>query len=337
MAAKEGSGPRSPQQPPTSADQDTADPNPSSAALPALARFEFEMGRGNEGTKILMVEWDPSPAAGSDPSGADASGADWEVSWEGKKTFLPTSDAAGPQKRVYFLLPPGAPMPPLVTISQPKGPKLATKPLPAIFPPGLGVSQRDAGKRGVLHTIWAKKRLSELDEEIRSEMKTNVEGVGLEMALQERKWIYEEFGIGSESTAGAPEPLTSPMSPRTPAGGRLGEKLKGLRLATSPSDLATPNCKLEPLALSRDWNAATSVRLCWLLLTCAQPVALQMPSFTPCHPWPGTLPCRPFRHFKAGDFRVVRLRTARRRWMPHSSRQRPTAIRRRTKTSSRSL
>jgi hypothetical protein len=216
----------------STAASDTADQN-SNPALIALARFEFETGRGNEGTKILMVEWDPLSAK-AEPRAQ----GDWEVSWEGKKTFLPTSDQeSGTQKRVYFLLPPGAPIPPLITITQPHGPTIETKPLPAIFAPGLGVSHRDVGKRGVLHTIWAKKRLSELQDEIKSEMQANGESVGLEMAMQEVKWIQEHFGIGESYVPNPSGPLPSPMSPRSPTGGRLGEKLKGLKLATSPADL----------------------------------------------------------------------------------------------------
>ncbi|EJT81280.1 hypothetical protein GGTG_01264 [Gaeumannomyces tritici R3-111a-1] len=221
----------------------------------ALSRFEFETGKGNEGTKILMVDWDPSAAARG-PQGGSTSiseadigdpSADWEVSWEGKTTVLPIRDSdsseGGANRRVYFLLPPGAPIPPLVTISKGKAvAALHTKPMPAIFHPGLGVESRDVGTRGVLHTIWAKKRLSELQAEADREMKANGESVGLEMALQERQWIIEHFGlpipvVGAASRAPPTTPI-SPTQPRSPIIGRLGEKLKGLRLATSPTDLA---------------------------------------------------------------------------------------------------
>ncbi|KAL8371021.1 hypothetical protein RB595_001055 [Gaeumannomyces hyphopodioides] len=221
----------------------------------ALSRFEFETGKGNEGTKILMVDWDPSAAARG-PQGGSASApegnssdpaADWEVSWEGKTTVLPIRDSdsseGGANRRVYFLLPPGAPIPPLVTISKGKGvAALHTKPMPAIFHPGLGVDSRDVGTRGVLHTIWAKKRLSELQAEADREMKANGESVGLEMALQERQWIIEHFGLPIPVVEAASRaPPTSPVSPsqpRSPIVGRLGEKLRGLKLATSPTDLA---------------------------------------------------------------------------------------------------
>ncbi|TPX17410.1 uncharacterized protein E0L32_003053 [Thyridium curvatum] len=235
--------------------------SPSSAF--ALSRFEFETDKGNEGTKILMVEWDTS-VGGEQSAEAQKAEADWEVSWEGKTTVLPARDPAplsgsenGPEmdtdtRRVYFLLPPGAPIPPLVNISQrgkggtPGATVLRTKPMPAIFPKELGASSHEEGHRGVLHSIWAKKRLSELQAEIAKEMRLNGEGIGLEMALQEKQWIEEQFGVGdgsgsggkaAESSAIPPTPA-SPTSPRSPIGGKLGEKLRGLKLATSPEGLA---------------------------------------------------------------------------------------------------
>ncbi|KAK0703837.1 hypothetical protein B0T26DRAFT_657170 [Lasiosphaeria miniovina] len=223
----------------------------------ALSRFEFETGKGNEGTKILMVEWDTVVAAQVEPTEKqeirgpkEASEIDWEVSWEGKEAVLPIrdadSDANGKTRRVYFLLPPGAPVPALVSIT-PKGAHenivLHTKPMPAIFLAELGGAE-EAGQRGVLHTIWAKKRLAELKAEIAAELKDNGESVGLEMALQERQWIVDHFGLAPQQ--GIPKPTrlhtpqtpVSPASPRSPIGGRLGEKLRGLRLATSPLELA---------------------------------------------------------------------------------------------------
>lgn len=248
--------------------------SPSSAFT--LSRFEFEAGtKGNEGTKILMVEWDARAAtdAAASSGGADRERElaqngcdDWEVTWEGKGsdrkkednnksssrereggfTVLPIRDTDAPEgtRRVYFLLPPGAPIPTLVTISKRSGlTELRTKPLPAIFPEGL-VSE-DKGTRGVLHTIWAKRRLRELEAEIAAEMRDNAESVGLEMVVQERQWIVDHFGLEIDtSSAGAIAPVpqnpdsSSPVSPRSPIGGRLGERLKGLKLATSPAELA---------------------------------------------------------------------------------------------------
>lgn len=253
--------------------------SPSSAFT--LSRFEFETGtKGNEGTKILMVEWDARAAtdAAASSGGAEREREqaengcdDWEVTWEGKGpdpnkkkednssssnnnnnkdrdgiTVLPIRDTDAPEgtRRVYFLLPPGAPIPTLVTISKRSGlTELRTKPLPAIFPEGL-VSE-DKGTRGVLHTIWAKRRLGELEAEIAAEMRDNSESVGLEMVLQERQWIVDHFGLEIDTSSAGAIPLaphgpdsSSPVSPRSPIGGRLGERLKGLKLATSPAELA---------------------------------------------------------------------------------------------------
>lgn len=216
----------------------------------ALARFEFESGKGNEGTKILMVEWSTAsaPAAAGPASSQDHQGR-WEVSWAGKTTkiFAQSERDEGATQRVYFLLPAEAPIPPLITIAQlPAGRTLHAKPMPAIYTPGLGVdASRDAGKRGVLHTIWAKKRLAQLQDEIRREMADNSEGVALVMAVQEQAWIADHFGL-VDTTGGSPAATAAtsgdapptPQSPRSPVGGRLGEKLRGLKLATSPSDLA---------------------------------------------------------------------------------------------------
>ncbi|KAK2593578.1 hypothetical protein QQS21_008707 [Conoideocrella luteorostrata] len=237
-----------------------ADPPPASIATAHLARFEFS----DLGTKILMVEWHPGtsttgfvPTAGiglatpssvtvapnskpdadttakssaSNVHSAASDAAAWEVSWLGKSTFLPARetdhDEAGQRRRVYFLLPPGASIPTEVTITSPGRPSIVLKPLPAIFPPGFDA---ESGARGVLHTLWAKKRLSELKREIEAEMRTNTESVGLEMAIAEKQWIIENFLISPS--------VTVPLSPRSPGPGRLGNKLKGLRLATSPEDL----------------------------------------------------------------------------------------------------
>ncbi|KAI0151957.1 hypothetical protein F4776DRAFT_7107 [Hypoxylon sp. NC0597] len=229
--------------------------SPISPASPnALARFEFETGRGNEGSKILMVEWDPTP------TGEDG----WVVTWDGKKTTFPVSEKVEDdedyvegkgdenqqiRQRVYFLLPSDATVPPLVTISHAgSGRVLNAKCMPAIFAPGLGVGSRDAGRRGVLHTVWARRRAEQLQDEIRAELRDNSESVGLEMAVQERLWIIDHFGLDDlrppEASANAiAAPLASPMapqSPRSPIGGRLGEKLRGLKLATSAADLANP-------------------------------------------------------------------------------------------------
>ncbi|PTB64108.1 hypothetical protein BBK36DRAFT_27282, partial [Trichoderma citrinoviride] len=213
-----------------------------------LARFEFS----DHGTKILMVEWYPGAPtlAGQDTTttpSVDVVSSDkahdstvvdaaaWEVSWAGKSTFLPardTDDEDDARRRVYFMLPPDAPVPATVTIACPGRPSLVLKPLPAIFPEHF---HAESGPRGVLHTIWAKKRLRELELEMEAEMRVNPESVGLEMALAEKQWIVDNFLRAPPSPP--PASNATAMAPRSPVSGRLGDKLKGLRLATSPADL----------------------------------------------------------------------------------------------------
>ncbi|KAI9705789.1 MAG: hypothetical protein M1820_005037 [Bogoriella megaspora] len=229
--------------------------SPSTSNPTALARFEFEPGRNKEGTKILMVEWE------DDDNTRNIRG-DWHISWEGKSTVLPARDHSSLSNlhRLYFLLGPGAPIPSIVNLTfNPKPTTTSsayessrpviwtTNPLPAIFPPQLGASALESGKKGVLHTIWGKKRLSELQAEIAAESERNVEGVALQMALQEKEWIEQNFGLAGRrpstqimtslqmSNIGQPG---SPTSPRSPGGGRLAEKLKGLKLGTSEKALS---------------------------------------------------------------------------------------------------
>ncbi|KAB8289554.1 hypothetical protein EYC80_010712 [Monilinia laxa] len=218
---------------PTSSDN-SEESAPALSSSTALARFEFESGRGNEGTKILMVEWEDESTEGPTKNMGD-----WEVSWEGKSTVLSARDGAeGKLHRLYFLLAPGASIPRIIKLSQVGGKTIQTNPLPAIFPPELGLSARQAGRKGVLHTIWAKKRISVLQKEIEAEMKTNGEGIGLEMAMQEKQWIEENFGVGPKVTQPDIQYNATPNSPKTPGGGRLSEKLKGLKLGTSAHDLS---------------------------------------------------------------------------------------------------
>ena len=276
----------------------------------ALARFEFETDKGNEGTKILMVEWDAAAAAsGGETTGATSeSGAlgDWEVAWEGKTTVLPIRDSdstSGANRRVYFLLPPGAPIPPLVSISKGSGGvTLRTKPLPAIFPEGLGTNNQETGSRGVLHTIWAKKRLQELEDEIISEMKTNGESVGLEMAAQEREWIVKHFGLSIDTSSAGAIPLSAsspmtPASPRSPIGGRLGEKLKGLKLATSPAELAAAK---EGASIIHGKAHMTSLCVCSCFLQQASLAKRRRGRSHLFRPKSGMLPCHPSRPIRAG-------------------------------------
>jgi hypothetical protein len=232
-------------------------PKAGSLSITALARFEFEAGKGNEGTKILMVEWEDDDLTRSTTDGS------WHVSWAGKTTVLPADERPSEStRRFYFLLPPNVTIPPVVTLSFEPRPAttntdgvapaskprdiLQLNPLPAIFPPELGATGRAAGKKGVLHTIWAKKRLRVLENEIRDECLTNAEGVALHMAVQEKEWIEGNFGLSSrpvesshDSSNSSSVYPTGPATPVSPVSGRkLMDKLKGLKLQTSEKDLS---------------------------------------------------------------------------------------------------
>ncbi|KAF1815869.1 hypothetical protein P152DRAFT_381941, partial [Eremomyces bilateralis CBS 781.70] len=253
------------------------------------ARFEFESGKGNEGTKILMIEWD----ADVDTSGHANDGDEWHIWWEGKSVVLPADDRKGGTEevtRLYYLLPPGVSVPAMITLTRipfktnpssmgdgDKGERNGSKspsapertwranPLPAIYPPELGATARSAGKKGVLHTKWAKARLRSLQKEIDEESKKNVEGVALIMAMQEKEWIEQNFGVssrpapisiggidlsGAEAPRSPPSGTRSPTSPRSPGGSRLSEKLKGLKLGTSDKELGTARQSAITLSMS---------------------------------------------------------------------------------------
>jgi hypothetical protein len=220
--------------------------SPRISSTNALARYEYEAGHANAttGTKILMVEWE-------DDDITRGVRGDWHISWDGSTRVLPANDQpANDVNRMYFLLPPGVAVPTSVTLTlrpqdASKGPVIwHTNPLPALFPPELGASARAAGKKGVLHTIWAKKRLQVLQKEIEAESRINTEGIGLQMVMAEKEWIETTFGVnakpaGLSISLGEPTlaPVKGPASPRSPGGGRLMDKLAGLRLGTSEKDL----------------------------------------------------------------------------------------------------
>lgn len=267
------------QAPPTfTSDSEFADletprgPRGGSLSITALARFEFEAGKGNEGTKILMVEWEDDDLTRSAAEGS------WHVSWAGKTTVLPADERpSDSMRRFYFLLPPHTTIPPAITLSyeprastaktenKPDRPSsgrdsLQLNPLPAIFPPELGVTGRSAGKKGVLHTIWAKKRLRVLEQEIREECLNNAEGVALHMAVQEKEWIEKNFGVtahGAESVASSHDSTNThsiyPDTPATPvspiSGRKLTDKLKGLKLQTSEKELSGKDCEFASHAM----------------------------------------------------------------------------------------
>lgn len=222
--------------------------SPSLSTPQARARFEFEPKKGNDGTKVVMVEWE------DDDSTRDVKGS-WTVSWEGKSAVLPAEERSASNEaqsdaqahRLFFLLPAGALIPALITLTlQPSAVDKETivwqtNPLPAIFPPGFAESAVGSSKpsKGVLHTLWAKKRLRTLQSEIDKEEKLFPEGIGLAMAVQEKEWIEENFGLGASETTSHRQTLRnlgdaaqSPSSPMSPGGSRLSEKLKGLKLQT---------------------------------------------------------------------------------------------------------
>jgi hypothetical protein len=233
--------------------------SPSLSTPSARARFEFEAGKSTEnGTKILMLEWE------DDASTQNIRGS-WTVSWEGKSHTLPAEERNDENSqtkqaqthRLFFLLPPGVSVPATVTLTlRPddvsKGEVVwKTNPLPAIFPPGLyesavgGTNPRRPSK-GVLHTLWAKKRLQTLQSEIDRETADRPEGIGLEMAMKEKDWIETSFSIPPLETNTSVHRLSlknldsvplSPGTPLSPGGSRLAEKMKGLKLQTGEGEL----------------------------------------------------------------------------------------------------
>ena len=243
------------------ADKETESSASALSNVTALARFEFEPGKGNDGTKVLMVEFqddDPNRTAGT-----------WHVSWAGKTTVLPAENAktTDSTKRLYFLLPPHTTVPPQVTLSWQAAANTANSSmtlltLPAIFTPQLGATSTAAREKGVLHILWAKSRLKVLEAEIKREEDLNLEGIALEMCLSEKNWILSTFGLDSKAplldlsslTKSMPNGQLSPslQSPRTPGGRRLSEKLKGLSIGTSEKDLSrganTPTREFHPLS-----------------------------------------------------------------------------------------
>lgn len=250
--------------------------SPSLTSGNALARFEFERldnrDSRNVGTKVLMVEWE------EDATTAPVSG-EWTVSWDSKSAAAVVATDSqsisqgekqeGQLHRLYFLLPQWAKVPGTVVLTLTGTNKETgnedvkivwrTNPLPAIYPTALGNSARASGKRGVLHTVWAKKRLQSLATEIENEKLQRPESIGLDLAIQERDWIEQNFGVKtrprdikaeiSEPASLAPPPTLatgntgspSPSSPKSPGRGPLLDKLKGLKLSTGNNILNPPS------------------------------------------------------------------------------------------------
>ena len=176
------------------------------------ARFEFETGKGNEGTKILMVVWDPN-VLGLEQTGDANQRAGGEISWEGKTDMLSLRDTEdGEAIRALFWIPRYVPVPADVTVTSPaKGKSLTVKPLPAIYE-GLA---NDLGGRGVLHTIFGKQMICRLQAEMQEEARKNAEGVALAIVANEMQRLAEHFGL-SDPQHGPGTTSLIPQSPRSP-------------------------------------------------------------------------------------------------------------------------
>jgi hypothetical protein len=227
-----------------------------------------------------MIEWEDDDLTRSSVEGS------WHVSWAGKTSVLPADERPSDSlRRFYFLLPPHATIPPVVTLSyEPRSTPseetdttlpppskvreaLTLNPLPAIFPPELGATGRAAGKKGVLHTIWGKKRLRVLEKEIAAESQNNVEGIALHMAIQEKEWIEDNFGVIPRTGDGLGSSQDSsnsssvyPATPVSPVSGRkLSDKLKGLKLQTGEKELSTNGggMNILPIVLSHLFHCLT--------------------------------------------------------------------------------
>lgn len=260
--------------------------------LPAIARFEFESGKGKEGSKVLMVEWDTSliphefrqnfPGTSNQESHPTIPA--WEVSWNDMPVTIAAQDRDEEtriRERQYFLLPSGCQIPTDITITHRTGLAISAKPLPAIYPEGLGLKIGSKGvlrkcshmsgyhrsskassallvraskswhfsplflelrrlMTGLLDTMWANNRVTDLEEELRNEMSVNVESVGLEMVIREKEWILDQFGIAPYPGATGPSekvPATI-VPPKHDLPGRLADQFRGLKIATSPGDFA---------------------------------------------------------------------------------------------------
>jgi hypothetical protein len=247
------------------------------SGITAFARYEYEVGKALDGTKILMIEFEDE----DDDNRRDSAGT-WHVSWSNKSTVLPSEERTSDNsRRLYFLLPPGAAIPPKVSLTftppqssaeQPQ--RLTLNPLPAIFAPDLESSSRSSGKKGVLHTIWAKKRLQVLEQEIKREEEFNLEGIALDLAKAEKEWIENNFAVAVKPPALDLGSLprypkgafnSAIASPRSPGGRKLSEKLRGLSLGTTERDLAmrrdaanTPSHDYHPLSPDHDDVAYSS-------------------------------------------------------------------------------
>ena len=116
-------------------------------------------------------------------------------------------------ERRVFLLPAYSSVPRMVYITNEQE-NLQTNPLPAIYPS----RSHDCGRKGVLHTTFARARLRDLEAEIQREASMNTESVALEMALQEKSWIEQEyfFPQGSSRSGKSHKEKSKKTSSRSP-------------------------------------------------------------------------------------------------------------------------
>lgn len=168
--------------------------------------------------------------------------------------------AEGVVHRLYFLLPPGERVPGVVTLTLTARDDKSgaseyaegsgavsvvttwqTNVLPAIFPQDKSTLSPSSslggktGEKGILHTIWAKKRLRVLAAEIAAEEKCNAESVGLDMAVQEKDWIMHHFGLGG-STSETGTAGTKQSSRATSPAAVVGRDEKRLEVHSPPGE-----------------------------------------------------------------------------------------------------
>lgn len=176
----------------------------------------------------------------------------------------PTDNSA---TRRLYLLPAYSPMPRIVYITTAEE-NLQTNPLPAIFP---GRSS-DGGRKGVLHTTFARRRLQDLENEIQHEASINAESVALEMALQEKRWIEQEYfypqsshhTIQKEKSKKSTGKSSSPKSLSKKEGERSEEKRKEEEGYESESDLfATSMGPRPPDAVMSPYSLRTPDYVPW--------------------------------------------------------------------------
>jgi hypothetical protein len=249
---------------------------------------------------LAESEWASDHRAGSPTSGSGASPAASPSTTAGEDGADSHTEGRAGAHRVYFYLTARRSVPTTITLSlhppatgAPPTPEPVVtwevRPQPARAPqPGDEEEDEDGGK-GALHTRWAARRLASLAREIADEARRNCEGVALQMALGEREFIERNFGVGAASPAASParkkkgraaaaaaaagglavrpagagEVPVGPHSPLSPGGGRLGERLRGLKLQTrgqGEDEVAVPLCKgqRERLAAAAAAAAAAS-------------------------------------------------------------------------------